>query len=121
MQLSINKDDGNIAQVSVSGRVTQDELTKVPRPLRKLLGDDISSRRVLLNMNDTEFLDSSGVSWLLDTHKRFQEDGGRLVLVEVPQVVMNVIKVLRMNLVLNIAENERKALESLEEDPKSPF
>ncbi len=113
MQLSVDKEQNDTLHVSLSGRVTQDELTKSPQPLRKLFGEDISKRRLLLNLDDTEFLDSSGVSWLLDTHKRFQEDGGRLILFSVPQVVMNVIKVLRMHLVLDIAGNEKEAIEKL--------
>ena len=110
MHLSIESEDNGVVQVKSSGRITQDQLAKTPDPLGDLLGADAFSRNVLLDMSDTEFLDSSGVSWLLVSHKKFQEEKGRMVIHSVPPIVLNVIKILRMNLVFELAENEQAAL-----------
>ena len=115
MQLSIESEDNGVVQVKSSGRITQDQLAKKPDPLGDLLGAGAFSRNVLLDMSDTEFLDSSGVSWLLVSHKKFQEEQGRLIIHSVPPIVLNVIKILRMNLVFELAENEQKALAKIQE------
>ena len=115
MQLAIQSEDNGVVQVKSSGRITQDQLAKKPDPLGDLLGSGVYSRNLLLDMSDTEFLDSSGVSWLLVSHKKFQEENGRMVIHSVPPIVLNVIKILRMNLVFELADNEEKALEKIRE------
>ena len=103
-----------VARVDVTGNVTQDQVAINADPLRELLGSDVYSRTVLLNMKGAPFLDSSGVSWLLITHKRFKDNSGRFILHSIPTVVLNVLKVLRMHLVFEIAESETDAANMLE-------
>ena len=115
MELKIENDDGAAVQVNASGRITQDQLAKNPDPFSALVGDEVYGKKLALGMAETEFLDSSGVSWLLVSHKKFGEQGGKLVIHSVPQIVLNVIKVLRMNLVFNLANDESEALQKLQE------
>ncbi|MEQ8791890.1 MAG: STAS domain-containing protein [Pirellulaceae bacterium] len=116
MQLSIHADDGKFLRMRLVGRVTQKELPAQEDLFVTHIGADAYRRRVLLNMEDSEFLDSSGVSWLLVAHKRFRDQGGRLVLHSLPPMVSNVLKVLRMNQILTLAETEQAALKLLEGD-----
>lgn len=109
MELAIQSEQDAAVHISVSGRITQDQVAVNADPLRELLGADVYSRNVLLNMRNAEFMDSSGVSWLLISHKRFKENDGRMVLYNVPPIVSNVLKVLRMHLVFNLAADEDAA------------
>jgi anti-anti-sigma factor len=111
MDLSIVSQDGDVAVLKIRGRVTQRQLSNSPDALADLLGPDVYVRKVLLDMRDAEFLDSSGISWLLISHKRFREKGGRLVLFAVPPMVMNVLKILRMQLVFDLAGTHEEALQ----------
>jgi anti-anti-sigma factor len=116
MKLSIHADDGKFLRMRLAGRVTQKELPAQEDLFVAQIGHDAYRRRVLLNMEDSEFLDSSGVSWLLVAHKKFREQGGKLVLHSLPPMVSNVLKVLRMNQILTLADSENAALKLVEGD-----
>jgi len=62
-------------------------------------------------MAETRFIDSSGLSWLVVCHKRFVQAGGRLVLHSVSPAIMELFKMMRLELVLEIADNEDAAME----------
>jgi anti-anti-sigma factor len=66
-------------------------------PLTTALGKDVYARRVLLNCERLGFLDTSGISWLIDCHKRFIDHGGRLVLYAVPPLAHELIELLRLD------------------------
>jgi anti-anti-sigma factor len=114
MQLLIHADDGKLLRMRLNGRVTQKELPAQEDLFVSQIGPEAYKRRVLVDMQDSEFLDSSGVSWLLVSHKKFREQGGRLVLHSLPPLVSNVLKVLRMNQILMLAETEQAAVKLLE-------
>jgi anti-anti-sigma factor len=65
---------------------------------------------VLLSLAETEFIDSSGLSWLLECHQKFCDAGGWLVIHSVPPGVMDTLMMMRLELVLNLVENETDAL-----------
>jgi len=65
---------------------------------------------VLLSLAETEFIDSSGLSWLLECHQKFCDAGGKLVVHSVPPSVMDTLMMMRLELVLNLAEDEAAAL-----------
>jgi anti-anti-sigma factor len=113
MDLSIVSQDADVAQLKIRGRVTQRQLSSSADLLVDLLGSDVYTRKVLIDMRDTEFMDSSGISWLLIAHKRFREKGGRFVLYALPPMVMNVLKVLKMQLVFELAGTHDEALEKV--------
>jgi anti-anti-sigma factor len=117
MDLSIVSEDGPIANLKVKGRVTQRQLASSSDVLADVLGPEVYKRKVLLDMRDAEFLDSSGVSWLLIAHKRFREQGGRFVLYAVPPMVMNVLKILRMQLVFDMTDTHEDALAKAQGEP----
>ena len=64
MELSIQSDEGNTVRLDLTGRITQSEVMGVSDLLVELLGPEVYSCNVLLDMSHTEFVDSSGVSWL---------------------------------------------------------
>jgi anti-anti-sigma regulatory factor len=53
------------------------------------------------------------MGWLLLCNKRFREADGRLVIHSVPPVVLDVMKVMRLDRVLKLAEDEVAALAML--------
>jgi anti-sigma B factor antagonist len=109
MKLSIDSDDGQTVKMKVAGSVTQQEITLMADPVSDLLGPEAYRRRVCMDLGNAGFLDSSGINWLILNHKRFRENGGKLVLHSLPPLVMNVIKVLKMHRVFDIAESPQAA------------
>ena len=65
--------------------------------------------RVLMNLEKAEYIDSSGIGWLLTHHKHFLQAGGKLVLHSVPPRINDVFQLLRMSAVLHIAPDEAAA------------
>jgi anti-sigma B factor antagonist len=102
MKLSIAHDDGQKVHVAVTGRITQREIGPAVEPLQELLGEGAYARQVRLDLRETEFLDSSGVGWLLTCHKRIRQAGGRLTLHQPHPIVANVLRVLKLEKVFDI-------------------
>jgi anti-anti-sigma factor len=109
MQLALISADGELARLQLSGRVTQESLAADADPILDLLGADGYGRRVLVDFSQTEFLDSSGVGWLLSCHKRFRQGNGRFILHSIPPLVRRTLQILRMELVLKLANDEAEA------------
>lgn len=65
-------------------------------------------------MAGVELVDSAGMSWLVVQHKRFCDAGGKLVIFAVPFTIMESLKVMRLDQVLNVAKNESDALQQAE-------
>ena len=75
-------------------------------------------QKVLLDLENTTFIDSSGISWLMICHKHFVQAGGKVVYHSAPPLVQQTLKLLRLNLVLNLADDEDAARAMALEDKK---
>jgi anti-sigma B factor antagonist len=113
MQLSFSERD-SVTTVAIAGRITFGTLEPGQDPLAREM-PDIYSRRVLLDLAGTDYVDSTGVSWLLTCHKRCREGGGRLVLHSLTPLVKQVLQVLKLDRVLHVADNAEKARAELNE------
>jgi len=113
MQLIIDSADGDIVRARLTGRITQKEVSATFDPFTEELGDEAYSRKILLDMKGAEYVDSSGIGWLLACNKRFETAGGGLVMYAFVRRVLDVIRVLRMQMVLSIAATEQEAIEKL--------
>ncbi len=113
MEICIQSTDDNLVRIQLSGRITQDSRSDDGDPLAQAAGQDVYGRRVLLDMEPVEFLDSSGIGWLLSMNRQFREQGGALALHSVPPLVANALKLLRLDQVMTIADDARDAERSL--------
>ena len=117
VELTVRDQDQDIVIIDVVGGITQKQLSQSEEILPKLVGKDVFSRKVIFNLEKNDFVDSSGITWLLICHKRCIENGGRMALHSIPQLVMNVLKILRMETVFEIADNEADAISKVQSDP----
>lgn len=78
-------------------------------PLKHLIGEPGYTRTVLLFLDESRGIDTSGVCWLVNSNKRFTESGGKLVLVAVPPGVHDTLEFLHLIPLLNIVPNEQAA------------
>jgi anti-anti-sigma factor len=109
MKLTQIADDGTLLHVRCEGPVSQAGLIPHSDLLAEVVGPAYAARKVLLDMERSEFIDSGGVSWLIGYHKRFTAGGGVLVLYSIPPRIMQVLQILRMHLIFNVAANETSA------------
>ena len=109
MQLTVTKDDGEIVCVESTGSIREEDVQVAVHPLESLLGPEVFARKLLLNLEETNYVDSSGVGWLIGCHKRFQQAGGKLVVHSVPPTVRQVLRVLRIDSLLTVGASEAEA------------
>src|SRR5438132_1007382 len=84
MNLILEGREADHVKVACQGNLTVMPSTGQGDGLKQVVGADCFEQRVLLNMAGTNYVDSSGVSWLLVTHSRFVDGGGKLVIHSAP-------------------------------------
>jgi anti-anti-sigma factor len=110
MQLFLLSEDDDITCLACEGNITQSLMTPGVDPIHDLLGEDGFKRQVVMDLNKTGYIDSSGIGWLLGSHRRFAAASGRLILHSVPPIVEQVIQLLRLHSILNIQADQAAAL-----------
>lgn len=118
MELSFSTDPDGVHSVAVKGRITQANVSSFVEPIAAKLGSSAYAGKVLFDLSAAEFIDSSGVSWLIVCHKRFREAGGRMVLHSLSPLIQPVLKLLKMDKVFDIAA-DRTAADKLIREAKS--
>jgi anti-anti-sigma factor len=103
-------DEKAIIRVACEGQISHDEFDPAKDPMRQVLGPLIFSRKVLLNLEKTTYINSSGISWLIICHKHFVQAKGQLILYSIPPMVFQVMQMVRLPLVVPIAIDEAAAL-----------
>ncbi len=79
-------------------------------PLVSWLDGEAAGRTVLVDLEKTTSLNSTGVLWFLETQRYLQEKGGKLILYSLPPVVDNVLRLLGLEKILCLAGDARNAL-----------
>jgi anti-anti-sigma factor len=109
MKLTLVADEGDIVRVACEGQISQ-FVSQGNEPMANLLGGLAGyGRRVLLSLERTTFINSSGISWLLICHKYFTQSGGKLVVHSVPPLVNQVLQFVRLPSIMNFAPDEPSA------------
>lgn len=109
MEIKIVRLEDKMIGVSTLGKITRDGWTSQRDPFGELFGPDIYNKSVLLSLGLSEAMDSTGVEWLLAAHRRFQAAGGKLVVHSAKPVMNQILKMMRIDLVLNLAPDETAA------------
>lgn len=103
--------DGDVVRFEVVGKVSRDSWAQQSDPLAAQFGNEIYERKCLLGLNQALYVDSTGVEWLLTAHQRFNKRGGMLILHSPTPATKQLLKTMRMDLVLHIVDDEQKALQ----------
>jgi anti-anti-sigma factor len=109
LHITLLSDDGAVVRLQAEGQISQTQFQGAGNPLENALGPSAFGRKVLLNLERTDYIDSSGISWLIVNHKHFREGGGMLVLHSLPPRVNQVLLFCRMESVFHLAPNESAA------------
>jgi len=106
--VSIEKD--GIIRVAADGNITTSDFDSSGKnPLESLLGLTWFTNRVLLNLDRTDYIDSSAIGWLIGTQKSFAEGGGVLVVHSVQPAVRRILDVLKIGRVVPMVADETEA------------
>ena len=112
MDLKLHSAPGEeVLSVATAGRVTARELVGLldRNPLQDLLGRAWASRKVALDMAETDFVDSAAIGWLLQTHRDLQKAGGAIVVHSVRPAVMQLFQLLKVGQAVPLLVDEKAA------------
>jgi anti-sigma B factor antagonist len=102
---------GDVVIVETSGKLTLGEGTSALRDkLRELV--EGGSRRILVNMADVTYIDSSGLGELVAAHTTATTAGGEIKLLNLAKRVHDLLKVTKLCTVFETFEDEASALSS---------
>jgi anti-anti-sigma factor len=98
-----------VIRVRCDGPLTLRQVDGQADPLQTLLGPHCYTHKVLLNLERSQAIDTSGICWLVRSQSRFNQSRGAFVLYAVPPTVTDILDFLRMRSQLRIAETEPQA------------
>lgn len=108
------RDLGDITAIDLSGRL---ELGEGSVALRQKLQSLPHDTKVLINLTDVSFIDTSGLGELVSAHTRAQNEGGGLKLIGIPGRVEKLFEMTKLDRILDICDTETDALQSWGESP----
>jgi anti-sigma B factor antagonist len=102
---------GDIIVVDISGRITLGEGNVMLREIVRDLADK-GNNRIVLNLGEVNYVDSSGVGELVKTHTTMRNKGGELKLANLNKRVHDLLQMTRLSSVFDIHKDEASAIES---------
>ena len=102
---------GGVTIVDIGGRIVLGEEGGV---LRALVCDLLSSghNKILLNLGDVNYIDSSGLGHLVSALTRVRKQGGELKLLHLTSKVQELMKITRLYTVFDIMDDQAAAVKS---------
>jgi anti-sigma B factor antagonist len=102
---------GEISVVDFSGKITLGEGSSV---LRKMVKDLLQEGRakIILNLEDVDYIDSSGIGELVVAHSALEAVKGELKLLNLTRRVRDIVQITRLFTVFDIQTDEAAALRS---------
>jgi anti-sigma B factor antagonist len=103
---------GDIAVIDVSGKITYGDGNAA---LREIVHDQLGKnrRKILLNLREVHYIDSSGMGELVRLYTTIRDQGGMVRLVDPSARVRDLLQMTRLNAVFQIENNEAAAVASL--------
>ena len=112
----VSIDGDGVIRLATPGAMTADMLTTDAKgALNAIVGPDLNGRRVLLDMEKSDYIDSAFVGWLIHLRKELKSAGGAVVVHSVPPRVMQILTILRIPDVLPVAPDAAAARTKLDE------
>ena len=111
-QLSIKeRQAGDITILDLSGKITIGEgSVQLREAIRKLLEE--SKKKLLLNLGEVAYVDSSGIGELVSSYTTANNQGGQLKLLNLTKKIQDLLMITKLLTVFETFDNEKASLES---------
>ena len=108
MKASTRQVDG-VTIVDLSGRITLGEGSVVLRDtIKDLLGK--GQKKILLNLGDVSYIDSSGIGELVSAFTSVRNQGGELKLLNLTKKVHDLLQITKLYTVFDVKDDEATAV-----------
>jgi anti-sigma B factor antagonist len=118
MQYDVVRRGDADAEIRLRGRVTGDALAESKDSMASLVGDGAYRGRLFIDMAAADFLDSSGIGWLLEQHRQCLQSGGMMILHSIPPMVNRVMQLMNLHRAFHIAADPDAARTLAEQPPR---
>ena len=106
-----NRQVDGVAVVDMSGRITLGEGSVVLRDtIRDLVGK--GQKKILLNLGDVTYIDSSGIGELVSAFTALRREGGELKLLNLTKKVHDLLQITKLYTVFDIKDDEAAAIKA---------
>ncbi len=106
-----NRQVDGVSIVDMSGRITLGEGSVVLRDtIRDLIGK--GEKKILLNLGDVTYIDSSGIGELVSAFTAVRREGGELKLLKLTKKVHDLLQITKLCTVFDIKDDEAAAIKS---------
>jgi anti-sigma B factor antagonist len=110
LKTSLRQVDG-VNIVDCSGRITLGEGSIVLRDIvRDLLGK--GNKKILLNLGDVNYIDSSGIGELVSAFTTVKNQGGELKLLNLTKKVHDLLQITKLYTVFDVRDDEASAIKA---------
>ena len=92
-------EEGNISTVHLDGEIDMDVTEKAKEVIFPVID---SGKEVHLNLSQVQYMDSSGISVLIESHQRALEKNTKVIIKDVSKSVLKVIMMAKMEQILNL-------------------
>ncbi len=92
-------ENGNISTVFLDGEIDMDVTEKVKETILPLVE---AGKEVHINLKDVSYMDSSGISVLIESHQKALEKGTKVIVKEISKSVLKVIMMAKLEQILNL-------------------
>jgi anti-sigma B factor antagonist len=112
---------GDVTVLDLSGRISVGEALAFGPGSGVVLGDVIGElakkgqRKVLLNLKDVKYIDSSGIGDVVRSFTSLRRQGGQLKLLSPAPMVLEVLRITHLHKILEIKDDESLAVQSFSE------
>jgi anti-sigma B factor antagonist len=105
------RDSGQVTVIDMGGRITLGDGSALLRTtVRKLLEEN--RVRILINLADVDYIDSSGIGELVQAYTSVKNRGGELKLLHLTKKVKDLLQITKLFTVFDVYENETSAVRS---------
>ena len=92
-------EEGNISTIHLDGEIDMDVTEKAKEAIFPVID---SGKEVHLNLSQVQYMDSSGISVLIESHQRALEKNTKVIIKEVSKSVLKVIMMAKLEQILNL-------------------
>jgi anti-sigma B factor antagonist len=110
MKASTRQVDG-VTIIDLSGRITLGEGSVVLRDtIRNSIGQ--GTKKILLNLGDVTYIDSSGIGELVSAYTSVRNQGGELKLLNLTKKVHDLLQITKLYTVFDVKDDEASAIKA---------
>ena len=105
------RESNGVTLIDVSGRITLGEGSALLRQIiRELLSK--GQKRIVLNLADVNYIDSSGIGELVSGYTTVKNQGGELKLLHLTKKVHDLLQITKLFTVFDVHSDEQTAIHS---------